>query len=300
MKVKINIDLKYITDIIMLSHILSEGIKDDWTKIVGRNSAELWVKGMISKAIRIVLSVFGLIGFVWFMLPVFLYGILNIGNLTGVVITLCIFACAVLWPRIHNGICILLQKKVGKAIFAVVVAICLIAVATGICETVLMARAANVQPESSETVILLGCGVKGVKPTLLMRERLEAAYHYLNQNPEAVCILSGGQGADEGISEAECMYRYLIEKGIAPSRLLKEDKSTSTRENLLFSKKILTQHNFSTDVAIVTNEFHEYRAGRIASSLGLKPSAVSAKTAWWMFPMYYVRELYGIVSEWVF
>ena len=92
----------------------------------------------------------------------------------------------------------------------------------------------------------------------------------------------------------------LTEKGIARDRLYKEDRSTSTRENLLYSKKIIEEKNLDPQVIIVTNEFHEYRASVIAEHTGIKPSAVCGKTAWWLLPTYYLRELYGIVFEWIF
>ena len=92
----------------------------------------------------------------------------------------------------------------------------------------------------------------------------------------------------------------LTEKGIAQDRLYKEDRSTSTRENLLYSKKIIEEKNLDPQVIIVTNEFHEYRASVIAEHTGIKPSAVCGKTAWWLLPTYYLRELYGIVFEWIF
>ena len=149
-------------------------------------------------------------------------------------------------------------------------------------------------------LIVLGCGVNGDRPSLMLTERLDAAYDYLNTHEEVVCILSGGQGKGENISEAECMYRYLTEKGIARDRLYKEDRSTSTRENLLYSKKIIEEKNLDPQVIIVTNEFHEYRASVIAEHTGIKPSAVCGKTAWWLLPTYYLRELYGIVFEWIF
>ena len=132
-----------------------------------------------------------------------------------------------------------------------------------------MVRASKTAPKDETVMIVLGCGVNGDRPSLMLTERLDAAYDYLNTHEEVVGILSGGQGKGENISEAECMYRYLTEKGIAKERLYKEERSTSTRENLLYST-------------------------------GITPSAVCGKTAWWLLPTYYLRELYGIVFEWIF
>ena len=80
------------------------------------------------------------------------------------------------------------------------------------------------------------------------------------------CIWWNGRGRK--ISEAECMYRYLTKKGINSSRIIKEDKSTSTRENLRFSKKIMEEKGLGNNIAIATSEYHQYRASQIAKSLG--------------------------------
>ena len=98
----------------------------------------------------------------------------------------------------------------------------------------------------------------------------------------------------------EVLLSFLTEKGIAKERLYKEERSTSTRENLLYSKKIMEEEHLDFRVIIVTNEFHEYRASVIAEHTGITPSAVCGKTAWWLLPTYYLRELYGIVFEWIF
>ena len=130
-----------------------------------------------------------------------------------------------------------------------------------------------------------------------MRERLDAALIYLEENPDSQCIVSGGMGEGEKISEAECMYRYLIKKGIHSSRIIKEDKSTSTRENLRFSKKIIEERGLSKNIAIATSDYHQYRASKIAKTLGFSVGAVPGHTAWLLFPTFYVRELYGILYQ---
>ena len=80
-------------------------------------------------------------------------------------------------------------------------------------------------PEENATAVVLGCRVYGERASLSLIERLDAAYDYLEENPKAVCVVSGGQGSGENISEAECMYRWLVEKGIDASRIYKEEKS---------------------------------------------------------------------------
>ena len=91
------------------------------------------------------------------------------------------------------------------------------------------------------------------------------------------------------------MYRYLTEKGIEPERLLREDASTNTKENLLFSKKLLEESGFSGDITIVTSEFHAYRAAKTAERLGINSYSTPSHTFFLYLPTYYVRELYGIL-----
>ena len=137
-------------------------------------------------------------------------------------------------------------------------------------------------------------GVK-VSDTLYIR----TVFDYLQEHPGLYCVLSGGKGENEKISEAECMFRYMTARGIEPDRILCEDRSTSTRENLLFSLQILREKGLLDirDVALVTNEFHACRAHLIAKKLGLKAGTVPAASPWWLLPSFYVRELFGLLYQ---
>lgn len=166
--------------------------------------------------------------------------------------------------------------------------------------TTLMVKAAAARPAENATVIVLGCKVYGERPSIMLEARLDAALEYLNANPESACIVSGGQGSDELIPEAECMYLYLTSHGIAAERIYQEDKSTTTRENIAFSYEIIKEQGLNASIAIATNEFHEYRAGKIAENFGLEYGAVSGSTVLWLLPTYYARELLAILYEWFF
>ena len=96
------------------------------------------------------------------------------------------------------------------------------------------------------------------------------------------------------------MYRYLVDKGIDPERLCREEESTNTRENLLYSARLIEEQGWPGEIAITTSEYHQYRAGLIARELGISFGANPARTVIWLFPTYYVRELYGILYEWIF
>ncbi|MDE6530824.1 MAG: YdcF family protein [Lachnospiraceae bacterium] len=256
------------------------------------------------KAARVCLRLFlvgiGGLGLLWLMVPVIVGRIVNIGTVTGILIFGMVAGYGLFMGWCNRVLENLWKKKAGKIILSILMGIACIILALVIILTTNMIIAAGRKPEENATVIILGCRVYGEYASLSLLERLQAAEEYLKEHPEAVCILSGGQGPGEDISEAECMYRYLTEQGISPEQLYLEDKSTSTRENMAFSKTIIEEQGFSTKVAIVTNEYHEYRASIIARNQGLEPASVPASTAVWLFPAYYVRELYGILYEWVF
>ncbi len=246
------------------------------------------------------LFIIGIIGVIWFLLPFFFHAIFNIGNLTGVIV-FGLIALAGLFRKSIRRLAAKLWKGVpGRTAVVAVCAVILSGAALVIGETACMVAAAGKAPADEATLVVLGCKVNGESPSLMLHERLEAAYAYLKAHPDSACVVSGGQGPDERISEAECMYRYLTDRGIEPDRLYKEDRSTSTRENLAFSKKLIEEKGLTPSVAIVTNEFHEYRAGKVAKALDMDYGAVPAGTALYLLPTFYVRELYGILYEWVF
>lgn len=250
--------------------------------------------------VRFILFLFGLTGFGGFIVPVLRRRILNIGNASGLVICICLMAYALFMPKIHEFVRTFWQKTVGKVVLGIMGAGLAAAVVLVIVMTSLMIKAANTSPSENATVIVLGCKVYGERPSLSLAERLDAAIEYLNANPESACIVSGGQGADETLSEAQCMYLYLTNHGIDSERIYREDQSATTRENLAFSYKIIKEQGLSEKIAIATSNYHEYRAGKIADGIGLEHGAVPGKTALWLLPTYYARELLAILYEWVF
>lgn len=149
-------------------------------------------------------------------------------------------------------------------------------------------------------VIVLGAGVNGTVPSLILSERIRAAYDYLTKNPDVICIVSGGQGPGEDITEAKCMYDSLVAKGISPDRIWQEDKSTSTRENIRFSLELIEEKTGSRpeQAAVISNEFHLFRAGLFAQEQELDMIGVPAKTTWFSLRAnYFLRE---IVAVWYY
>ncbi len=239
----------------------------------------------------------GMVFIVWFVLPVLTHRVFNIGNLTGLCIGMLLFCIGYFDQEFAKFLALLQQHRMGRIFLCAIVLLIFVVVVTAVAETFLIIHAASKKPEKNATLIILGCQVNGEEASLSLRERLDAAIRYLHENETCVCIVSGGQGSGEQISEAECMYRYLIRHGIPSSRIFKEDQSTSTRENLEYSKRILVEHGLNQKIAIATSEYHEYRAFLIARSLGLSAGAVPGQTAWWLFPTFFVRELYGILYQ---
>ena len=144
-----------------------------------------------------------------------------------------------------------------------------------------------------DTIIVLGAGVNGSTPSLSMCNRLDAALGYLNANPAATVIVSGGQGPGEDITEARAMADYLTAHGIDSARIVQEDRSRTTRENLENSFAILRARGGdpADGVGIVTSEYHLYRAKRMARSLGADPSGIAAETTLkTMRVNYFIRE----------
>ena len=148
-------------------------------------------------------------------------------------------------------------------------------------------------------LIVLGCGLnKDGTPTPLLKGRVDKALDFYRlqkqaTGKEATFITSGGQGDDEVISESESMRRYLIEQGIDDNRIIKEDKSTSTYENMMFSKEKIE----SGKVAFCTTNYHVFRSGIFAQMAKLKAEGMGAKTKWYFWPNAAVREFVGLLSR---
>jgi len=154
---------------------------------------------------------------------------------------------------------------------------------------------------TEETVIVLGCGIRGERVSVGLAKRLDKAYEYHTKNPDAVIICSGGQGPQEDIPEALAMKRYLVEKGVPEEKIIMEDKSTSTITNFRNSYAIMTEKGMSTSsVVFVTNGYHVYRSSWYAKNEGfLEASHLGTDIIWYTVPMNYMREMLAIVKMWV-
>lgn len=215
---------------------------------------------------------------------------INIGNIFGIFLTFLLIFATAFYKDIISISRSLWQSAFGKVIVCATYIIAISAVSYAITLTVLMLKAMNNYPKQKNTLVIPGCRVKDTRPTRMLRRRLDTAYSYMIKHPDVFCVLSGGQGDDEKISEAEAMYRYMLSKGIPADRLIKEDKSTSTLENISYSMKILNDLDLPSEITIVTDGFHQYRAQLIARSLNISAKAISAHTEPRFIFIYWVRE----------
>ena len=150
---------------------------------------------------------------------------------------------------------------------------------------------------NEDAVIVLGAAVKGDKISAALKSRLDTAYEYCKDNSDAVVVVSGGKGNNENMSEAEAMEKYLVSLGIEKNRIIKEDKSTSTKENVEFSKNILDKKlgkNYKT--VIITNNFHILRASIVAKDAGLDFTHAGGDMYWIDIATNCARETFALLK----
>lgn len=153
-----------------------------------------------------------------------------------------------------------------------------------------------------DAVIVLGSGIRGEQLTVGLKNRLDEAIKCYEENNGIMIIVSGGQGAQEDITEALAMERYLLSRGIPQEKIIKEEKATSTYENFVYSKQILDS-TFGDDyeVAFVTNDYHIYRAGSLAKIAGFEYTTHShSSTMWYTVLPSCIRECMAVIKLWIF
>lgn len=163
-------------------------------------------------------------------------------------------------------------------------------------------------------IIIHGAGLDGPRPTPLLAGRIDKALELWNkQHQHGKFVVSGGQGADEIVSEAQAMRDYLLEKGVPAAAILMEDKSTTTWENLKNSLTVIradratngdtgaanddtatASNDFTT--AVVTSDFHVFRCAEYAHNLGIKADGIGSHTKGWYWPTAFIREFIAITK----
>ncbi len=142
-----------------------------------------------------------------------------------------------------------------------------------------------------DALIVLGAAVHGREVSPSLAQRLQVAVGYHQRNPEALIVVTGGQGPQEEVAEAIAARDYLLAHGVPDDLIVPEDRSTSTEENFAFARLLLDDRLGSGyRVAFVTNEYHVWRAARVAEDAGLAATHLHSATRWYVWPSSYLRE----------
>ncbi|PAB59641.1 YdcF family protein [Anaeromicrobium sediminis] len=194
------------------------------------------------------------------------------------------------------------MKKRSKAINLLKILGLLWLISFILIEGLILVNGVSKEYKEVDYIVVLGAGLKWDKLSATLKERLDKSYEYLNKNENIKIVVSGGQGPDEATSEAFAMEQYLVGLGISKDRIIKEDKSTSTYENLKNTYDILQEEERKEKIriGIVTNRFHQFRAGVLAKEIGFEPYAIVSKTKFYQIPKYYLREYFAIIKSFLY
>ena len=247
------------------------------------------------KILRIMLNVVGILCFLYYLL---------VGFVAGLIHTSILF----IWP-LGGLLCLLLSaflpnlitwikkwKTWVKILAALPICICILLFVIGEI-AILTGFVSDLPANDADYLIILGAKVNPNGPSLTLQKRINAAYEYLAEHPNTIVIASGGQGWDEPMSEARCIANKLIAMGISADRILLEDRSTDTAENIQYSKKLIDDSPDIT-VLVLSNDFHCFRASGIARRhLEAEVGHISADSVFFLLPHYMVREFAGMTVD---
>ena len=228
------------------------------------------------------------------------YNVVNIGVIVPAIAFTIIFLAAVFWKSTVKLFKKIYSITILKWIFNIIFAALGLMLAGAVIISFMMISAINNKAEPDKTVIVLGCHIKNDQPSTTLKLRLDTAYNYLIENPKSKCIVTGGKGENEIMPEADVMYNYLIQKGIAADRIIKEDKSINTKENLAFASQIMKDNNMQMQAVIATDPYHQFRGQYFAKEAGINPQALSSEAFWPLMLCYWIREIFGIVRAFIF
>jgi len=159
----------------------------------------------------------------------------------------------------------------------------------------------NTTTFTEDCALVLGGGLRGEKILPALQYRLDKCIDYMQHNPKALIVVSGGQGTGETIAESAVMKQYLVSGGIDAGKIFEESQSKNTRQNMLFSKIVMDSlfpsGNYS--VVCITSDFHAFRSGKLSEKAGFTVSHYNAKNKWYLYPAAYCRETLSIIKMWL-
>ena len=169
--------------------------------------------------------------------------------------------------------------KVVKGLFTFLLCIGLLVVS--VTEVLIIRASLGDKAETCEYMVVLGAKVRQDGPSVSLMDRIKAASAYMEEHPEVIAIVSGGQGPDEPMTEAQCMYENLVKLGVDPSRIWLEDQATSTWENLRFTLDLIEEKTGQrpTKIGLLSSEYHLFRAKLFAKECGVEAVGIPAHTS---------------------
>ena len=169
--------------------------------------------------------------------------------------------------------------KITTRVFTILLVIGLLVV--GITEAVIIHASFGDPKEKVEYMVVLGAKVNRNGPSVSLWDRICGAYEYMEEHPDVIAVVSGGQGTDEPITEAECMYRELVMLGIDPKRIWIEDEATSTWENINFTLNMIEEKTGRRPekLGVLSSEYHLFRASLFAKACDVEFVGIPAKTS---------------------
>ena len=195
---------------------------------------------------------------------------------------------ALMLPKMQKGFLQFLKWLIA-ACYALAIGIFLV------CGFLMVRASSQGEKAEADAVIVLGAAVHGDKVTWVLENRLNTAIEYIKEHPNAICVVSGGQGAGETVTEASAMKKYMLERGMDASRVYTEEKAKNTKENFEFSKAIIDKAiGNNARIAFVTTNFHVYRAGQVAREQGVNAVGIPADDVWYLRLNNFLRECVGI------
>jgi len=229
----------------------------------------------------------GLAFFLKFCIPGYSFSALVCICLIGIILFYCFMPLVGLKYPVFSGI--------ATKLFTAVLILGLLVV--GITEALIIRASFGDPLEEVQYMVVLGAKVNRDGPSVSLLDRICSAYAYLDEHPQTIAVLSGGQGTDEPITEAECMYRELVMLGIDPRQLRMEVKATSTWENLKFSLDLIeAETGVRPDkIGVLSSEYHLLRASLFARACHVDFVGIPARTSRWEQRInHFMREVAGI------
>jgi Uncharacterized conserved protein len=248
------------------------------------------------KALHFILLLIGIAGLINSIF-VCIYSNINVGSIFPGAVGILLIACVVVKTYTKGGP-IIKWKSLRYLIILGVVSFTLSFVSI---EALIVLNNHSEQDYGTEYLIILGAGIMGERVTLTLQERLNKGIEYLGEHPQTKVIVSGGKGFEETITEAEAMKKYLIERGIEPSRIFMEEKSTSTMENFKYTKALLAEMGYKgrIKIMVITSDFHMMRAKMLARRFGFEPYGITCGTPAIVRANCYFREYFAVIKSYI-